>query len=114
MDLSAEFCSIAVVATDDGVTIRVLGEIDLASAPLLDAALRGVDGQPVIELDVSEMTFCDGSGLRVLDRARQKFGPRFSVTGATTMLRRLAEAVDMEWLAVDGAQLRRASGNAPS
>ena len=92
------------VASDDGVAIRVLGEIDLASAPLLDAAFGGVDGQGTIEVDVSEMTFCDGSGLRVLERAHRRFGSRLRVAGATPLLRRLADLVDMDWLAVDGTR----------
>ena len=111
MDLSSEFCRVGVDASDNDVTIRVQGEIDLATATLLHAAFDAVDGQGHIDVDVSEMTFCDGTGLRALERARQRFGPRLRVTGATPMLQRLAGIVDMDWLAADEAQRRPASGN---
>jgi anti-anti-sigma factor len=114
MDLTAEFCSIVIDASDDAVAMRVRGEIDLASASLLDAAFGGLDGQGTIELDVSEMTFCDGTGLRVLEEAHQRFGSRLRVTGATPMLRRLADIVEMEWLSAEGAQPARQYGDAPS
>src|SRR3954447_8847558 len=110
MDRSAESCAIAVVASDDGVTIRVHGEVDLASAPLLDAALAGVGGEGEIEVDLSEMTFCDAAGLRVLEQARRRFRQRLRVTGANPMLRRLAEIVEMEWLAADASDTERRYG----
>ena len=100
MGLSADFCRIVVVATDDGVTIQVHGEIDLASAPLLDAAFAGVDGRAV-DIDLSDMTFCDGAGLRVLDHAHQRLGVRMRVAGASPLLRRIAAILDLEWLAAD-------------
>jgi anti-anti-sigma factor len=114
MDLTAEFCSIVIDASDDAVAVRVSGEIDLASAPLLDAAFGGLDGQGTIEVDVSEMTLCDGTGLRVLEEAHRRFGARLRVTGATPMLRRLADIVEMEWLSADGARPRHHYGDAPS
>ncbi len=103
MDQGAEFCWIDVVATADGVTIHVRGEIDLATAPLLDAALHGVDGHGV-EIDLSATTFCDGAGLRVLELAHRRFGPGLRVTGASPLLRRLASMLDMEWLTVDAIE----------
>ena len=114
MDLSAEFCSIEFVASDDGVAIRVLGEMDLASSSLLDAALAGVDGHGTVEVDLSQLTFCDAAGLRVLALARERFGTRLCVTGATPMLRRLAGIVDMGWLATDGAAPARRYGDSAS
>ena len=114
MDLTGEFCSIEFVSAGDGVTIRVVGEIDLASASLLDTAFGKVVGQGTIEVDVSEMTFCDGSGLRVLERAHRRFGCRLRVTGATPLLRRLADLVDMDWLAVDGTRPAHRAGDASS
>jgi len=106
MDLSADFCSIQAVAAEGVVTIHVRGEIDLATAPQLDAALGSANGLGV-EVDLSEMTFCDGSGLRVLERAHDRLGARLRVTGASPFMRRLAGILDMEWLAGD------APGQAP-
>jgi anti-anti-sigma factor len=101
MDLSADFCSIRAVATERVVTIHVRGEIDLATAPQLNAAFGSVNGLGV-EVDLSEMTFCDASGLRVLERAHDRLGARLRVTGASPLVRRLAGILDMEWLAEDG------------
>jgi anti-anti-sigma regulatory factor len=103
MDLTAAFCRIGLVATDDGATIFVHGDVDLASAPLLDAAFAGVDATAVA-VDLSEMTFCDGAGLRVLEQAHQRFGPRLRVTGASPLVRRLAAVLEMDWLAADIAE----------
>jgi anti-anti-sigma factor len=103
MDLSAEFCWIDVVAGEDAVAIHVRGEIDLATGPLLDAALDGVDGHR-IEVDLSATTFCDAAGLRVLDLAHQRFGPRLRVTGVSPMLQRLAAILDMQWIAADAIE----------
>lgn len=51
--------------------IAVRGEIDIKSAPELESALSEATGDPVI-LDLSEVTFIDSTGLRVLvmERAR--------------------------------------------
>jgi anti-anti-sigma factor len=98
MDAKTDFCWIRSDATDDGMTIHVQGEIDLASAPLLARALADVDGQRV-QVDLSEMTFCDAAGLRELARAHQRLGTRLQVTGAGPLLRRIAAVLDMEWLA---------------
>ena len=101
MDLSAEFCAVRAVATDDGVTIRVQGEVDFASAPLLHAAFARVDGDAV-EVDLSDMTFCDAAGLRALEQAHARLGARMRVTGAGPLLCRLADVLAMDWLAPSG------------
>ena len=57
--------------------VRFIGELDLASAPEAEeaglaalAALNG-NGSPLI-VDVSELTFCDSSGLHALYAIRAK------------------------------------------
>jgi anti-anti-sigma factor len=100
MDAKTDFCWIRSDATHDGVTIHVQGEIDLATAPLLATALADADGHRV-QVDLSEMTFCDAAGLRELALAHQRLGTRLHVTGAGPLLRRLAAVLDMEWLAED-------------
>ena len=97
MDVSTGSCSIVTVVTDDLVTIRVHGEVDLATAPSLDAAFAGVDGARVA-VDLSEMTFCDAAGLRVLELAHVRLGPRLQVTGAQSLVRRLARLLDLPWI----------------
>ncbi len=57
------------VRSTDGVTIAELaGELDLASAPPLREQLLGVlrPGSSRLVLDLSQVSFCDASGLAVL------------------------------------------------
>lgn len=63
------------------VVVRVVGEVDLASAPALREALVDlIDGQGVLalRLDMAHLTFIDSTGIGVLVRAlraiRQKGG----------------------------------------
>ena len=100
MDLSAESCRIGVVLSGGTLTICVEGEIDLATAPLLETALAGVDGDRV-EVNLSAMTFLDAAGLRVLERAHTRLGPHMRITGARPLVRRMAELLDLPWLAAD-------------
>jgi anti-anti-sigma factor len=89
-------------AEPGAATICVRGEIDLATAPELEAALLGVDDRTV-DLDLSGVTFCDACGLGVLDRARQRLGDRLRVRGSSAHVRKVARVVEMEWLAVEPA-----------
>lgn len=57
--------------------LGVTGELDLASAPMLDTRLAGLGGGPVA-LDVRDVTFIDSSGLSIViagvHRARDRGG----------------------------------------
>lgn len=56
-------------SSDDGeTTIAVAGEIDLATAPEVSEALNRAirEGSQLVLLDLSEATFLDSSGLRVI------------------------------------------------
>jgi anti-anti-sigma factor len=59
---------IRVLPTRDGVVrVCVIGEIDLSTAPQLEAALvRELDGAPDLLLDLSEVSFLDSSGLHAI------------------------------------------------
>jgi len=62
--------SLEIALEDSSVrVIRLVGELDLDSAPrsrtVLDAAVTSAS-QPVVVLDLSQLTFCDSSGVRVL------------------------------------------------
>ena len=57
---------------DEGVgarhTLVLIGELDMASAPTLDAAIDRLctDGTEALTLDLSRLTFMDSTGLRVM------------------------------------------------
>lgn len=67
-------------------TVTVSGEIDLATAPQLSAALADRDdGETGLVLDLRPTTFLDSSGIRVLveaHRAGAADGIPFSVAGS--------------------------------
>lgn len=55
-------------ADGDGVSVRLHGELDMATAPRLERVLtEALDAMPdEVRLDLSELTFLDSSGIRVL------------------------------------------------
>ncbi len=59
------------VAGRDGrdAVLKIVGEIDLATAPRVAAAFEDLDGATEIRVDLSEVTFLDASGLSVFVRA---------------------------------------------
>jgi anti-sigma B factor antagonist len=63
------------VARDDGMTtVRVGGELDLASVPQLRSALTDLIGRGEVRLvvDLSGVTFCDSTALGVFVGAHRK------------------------------------------
>ena len=57
-----------VVRTDDPPGLRLIGELDLLTAPQLEAALDGYEGGKGMTLDLGELTFIDSSGLHLVSR----------------------------------------------
>jgi len=61
---------------DRGIgTLRIVGEIDAATASTLDERLRRIEAEPgvtVVELDFSDVEFIDSSGLSVLVAAHKR------------------------------------------
>jgi anti-sigma B factor antagonist len=81
---------------DGTVVLTLRGELDLASADVVNARLDELraEGVPVL-LDIDELDFMDSSGLRlVLDAAEasNKTGWRFSLTHGPEQVRRLFES----------------------
>jgi anti-anti-sigma factor len=86
----------------DGVVLRVTGEVDLVTAPVLqrsiDAAVAA--GRPTIVIDLSGTTFLDARGVGALVAARKqagKSGGRLIIRKPPPLVRRvleLAEQVD--------------------
>ena len=92
----------------DRVVIVLGGELDMASAPLLQRAIEGADlsENGMVVLDLQDLQFIDSTGLRVILAARKLCGERgqelaithssqqverlLSVTGVSEHLRTLA------------------------
>lgn len=62
---------IAIVGSETRAHLAVRGEIDIKTAPDLESALSETVGDPVI-VDLSEVTFIDSTGLRVLVMERTR------------------------------------------
>jgi anti-anti-sigma factor len=78
--------------------VTVGGELDIATAPVLERALTEVaGGQPQsVLLELENVTFVDSSGLRVLVEFRNRFGSRepavpFLIDGMSPAVERLLE-----------------------
>ena len=58
----------------DGVTIQLHGELDMATAPRLGRVLdEALDAMPdTVRLDLSDLTFLDSTGIRVLITASRR------------------------------------------
>jgi len=73
--------------------IAVAGELDGATAPELDGALRHFERESVT-VDLSGVTFIDSSGLGTLVEAQKRIsvaGGRLTVTGSQPNVRRVLE-----------------------
>lgn len=91
---------------DDHVHLALRGELDLSTTEKVEAELRRVEQShpPVVVLDLSELTFLDSTGLRLIvtadQRARQSDRRLTIVKGPTTVQRvfsitKLDERLDM-------------------
>lgn len=66
---------------EENAVIAVSGEVDLATAPQLEAAIAAVDAGVVVA-DLTGVTFIDSTGLRVLigaHEAARDTGGRFAI-----------------------------------
>lgn len=77
-------------------TLLLSGELDLAVAAGLEAVILGLCGEGVssVELDLSQLTFMDSTGLRAVLRAQElcaEHGYDFLVTPGRGQVQRLLE-----------------------
>jgi anti-sigma B factor antagonist len=78
----------------DRIVISLDGELDMASAPLLQAALENADAAAtsVLVLDLRELRFMDSTGLRIILWARERLhsrGQEFALTTGSSQVQRL-------------------------
>jgi anti-anti-sigma factor len=94
------------IASDPGrVTARLYGELDLATAPRLQAMLtRLLDtGHVDVVVDLSQLRFLGVAGLDVLVRAAREFevvGGRLTLAEPTPMTRRMLSIVGLDGVLV--------------
>jgi anti-sigma B factor antagonist len=78
----------------DRIVLRLHGELDLASVPLLQTELAAVEleGAPLVLLDLHDLQFMDSTGLRAILDAHERSqhrGQGFAVTRASDQVERL-------------------------
>ncbi len=87
---------IATIAAAGHIRLVLAGELDIATAPRLEAALDEARGQGPAEIliDLADVPFIDSSGLRSLIAAVERAdanGGRLSIAGAGPQALRLFE-----------------------
>ena len=95
----------------DAVVVRVIGELDVSTAPIAEAQIAALRPFAApLSLDVRDLTFVDSSGLRAMTAARRAAledtaGP-VTLVGCGPALRSLLElsglATAFEGVATDG------------
>jgi anti-sigma B factor antagonist len=90
----ADQLQIGVRSEADRVVIRLEGELDMANAPRLQAAIEeaDLDGRSMLVLDMQQLQFIDSTGLRIILWARERCqeGDReFALTPGSQQVQRL-------------------------
>jgi anti-anti-sigma factor len=83
-----------------GHTLALSGELDMASAPTLEAALERIctDATEAVALDLSRLTFMDSTGLRVMLVARdvcERHDCEFQLIPGPAQIQRLFEVTGL-------------------
>jgi len=83
--------SVSTSTVDDGVRVAASGEVDISTADRLRIGLaEAMDGASSISIDLTEVTFMDSHGLRVLIEACVAAADRrFVIESASPNVRRL-------------------------
>jgi anti-anti-sigma regulatory factor len=88
-----------VLAPDDFPGLVLVGELDIATAPDVDAALRGLSGDVIV--DCAALEFIDSAGFYCLDRGYNSAVARqstFQVSGFSHFQRRLARLLALPYV----------------
>ena len=97
----SELLSLEIEAGTHGPTVRVAGEIDLATAPKLRACLESLADEAVVAVDLSGVAFVESSGIAVLiaeHKRRVVAGEQLVVTGSSPLTLRVFEAAGVDQL----------------
>ena len=85
----------------DTAWVRPVGELDLDTAPRLDAELASAraEGGPRLVLDMRRLTFMDSTGLRLVirwDAAARKEGFEFAIVPGPEIVQRVIKLTGMD------------------
>ncbi len=107
--------SFELVEGDTPGQLRLIGELDLGAVPTASASIEQRSREVErLELDLSELTFIDSSGVRILLRVFKTLSDR----GGTLLLDNptipVQRVFDLLGLAANGVQIRGGGGQVPS
>jgi anti-anti-sigma factor len=91
--------SFEIERTGARVTVRPEGELDLATAPGLEAEVERITGAELIVFDLRELAFIDSTGLQVILRAEaaaRRDGVEFAVVRGPRAVDRLFGVMNLE------------------
>jgi anti-sigma B factor antagonist len=91
--------SVAVTEQAEGAIVRVAGEVDIVTAPVLHRHLESViaASRPTVVIDLSDTTFLDARGVGVLVATRKqivRYGGRLVVRHPPPLVRRVLELAE--------------------
>ncbi|MEA3019884.1 MAG: hypothetical protein QOI47_1408 [Actinomycetota bacterium] len=96
---SARSFNVTLTEQAEGVVVRVQGEVDIVTAPVLqrhlDSAIAA--GRPVVVIDLSATSFLDARGVAVLVSTREQLsrnGGRLVISKPPSLVRRVLELAD--------------------
>jgi anti-anti-sigma factor len=82
---------------EDGILIALSGDVDLATASIVDDEIRRAEqSENLVVLDLGEVTFMDSTGLRIVISAHQRLrerGASLQIQHLTPQVGRLFELV---------------------
>lgn len=92
----SEHLRVDVATGGERAVVRLSGELDLASAPLLEHELErsDLDAAPMLVFDLDGLEFLDSTGLQVLlatHRRATDRGQRFAITRGSPQVQRLLD-----------------------
>jgi anti-sigma B factor antagonist len=99
--LADEHLQIDVRHERDRVVVELHGELDLVSAPLLQAEIENpeIDSTEVVVLDLQDLRFIDSAGLRVIlathERSHQR-GQAFALSRGSAQVQRLLSVAGLD------------------
>ena len=92
----SEHLLIEVETAGERAVVRLSGELDLASAPLLERELEraGLEEVPMLVFDLDGLEFLDSTGLQVLLSTHRRVterGQQFAITRGSPQVQRLLD-----------------------
>ncbi len=97
---------ISVQTDNSALTLVLIGELDMASVPVLrDAFDAAGDDHTTVVVDLTELTFIDSTGISELLRANRRLRPRGGIVlrSPTDLVRRVLEITAADHLIADTA-----------